>query len=147
MASARLPNPPEVEVQQLVTDTATVLKWRWFHPFDSRRSAGGWPDLSLARDRVIFAELKKDGERPRPDQVMWLNDLASAGAEVYLWRLGDFEEIKKVLSHRWTFFPAIGLDRGLGHLDLRYGDPVKRYLVDFWTPASLWIPGYGRSDA
>lgn len=144
---SRPPAPLEAAVQQTITDTATLLRWRWYHPFDSRRSAGGYPDLTLVRDRVVFAELKRAGKQPEPDQVEWLDALAGGGAEVYLWRLSDYEEIKRILSRDWKFFPSIGSARGLGQLDLKYGDAARSYLTDFWTPASLWIPGHGRSDA
>lgn len=133
MASA--PNPLEEAAQELVTDTATLMKWRWYHPFDSRRSAGGYPDLTLVRDRVIFAELKRKGEKPRADQVEWLDALAKGGAEVYLWQLSDYEEIKRVLSRSLTF----GVTSA--------GSPHLLDADRLWIPGSLWIPGHGRSDA
>jgi hypothetical protein len=91
-----------------------------YHTFDSRRSAGGYPDLTLVRERVIFAEVKRPGERPRADQVAWLGGLARTGAEVYLWTLDDLDEIGLILACRGG--------------------------VDF-VPGSAWIPGRGRSDA
>lgn len=96
--SATRPVATEKQFQALVLDIARALQWRAYHTFDSRRSAGGWPDLVLVRERVIFAELKREGESPRPDQVEWLNALASAGAEVYVWTLADFDEIASILS-------------------------------------------------
>ena len=48
--------------------------------------------------RLIFAELKSDAGRLRPDQADWLADLAPTGAEVYVWRPADFDRIVEVLS-------------------------------------------------
>lgn len=148
-------SPMEAAVQRTIVDLATTLRWRSYHTYDSRRSAGGYPDLTLARDRVVFAELKRQGEKPRADQVEWLDALAGGGGEVYLWRLGDFEEIKRVLSRDWRHFSTTRrldgkLTRGLGQIDVApsSGEHVVLEVVsDFWTPGSLWIPGHGRSDA
>ncbi len=60
----------------------------------------GFPDLVLVRDRVIFAELKSDRGSVRIDQGIWAQSLTSAGAEMYLWRPKDLEEIAAVLSRR-----------------------------------------------
>lgn len=52
----------------------------------------GFPDLVLARERdkrVLYAELKKVGEYPSPEQRAWLAMLTACGCEVYLWRPGD----------------------------------------------------------
>ena len=47
----------------------------------------GFPDLVLVRhqDRVMFVEVKGDGDRLRHEQTDWLSDLHSTGAEVYVW--------------------------------------------------------------
>lgn len=52
----------------------------------------GWPDLVLVRERdqrVIYAELKKVGEYPRPEQRAWLEMLKACEQDVYVWRPGD----------------------------------------------------------
>ena len=53
----------------------------------------GFPDLVLVRshDRVMFVEVKGDGDRIRPDQAAWVEDLASAGAEVEVWTPHDLD--------------------------------------------------------
>ena len=58
----------------------------------------GWPDLVLVRERVLFVELKGNDGRLHPDQKLWLNNLAEAGAEVYVWRPRDWHEVERVLS-------------------------------------------------
>lgn len=90
----------EKQVQAAIVDIARLLHWRVFHVFDSRKSEAGFPDLVLVRDRVIYAEVKRAGQRPRPSQVEWLNALSSAGAEVYVWTESDYDEVVSILSQR-----------------------------------------------
>ena len=47
----------------------------------------GFPDLVLVRpgDRVIFVEVKGDGDKLRLDQEQWISWLNTAGSEVYVW--------------------------------------------------------------
>ena len=52
----------------------------------------------MARERVIFVEVKRQKENPDPEQERWLRGLAAAGAEVYVWRPGDWPEIEAVLK-------------------------------------------------
>jgi len=61
----------------------------------------GWPDLVLVRDRVVFVEVKGDGDRLRPEQVRWQSTLRLAGQETYVWTPRDWpEEIDPVLARR-----------------------------------------------
>lgn len=80
---------------------ATRLGWLLYHPVVSQMSERGWPDCTLIRDgRVIFAELKRENGRTTPAQDRWLDSLAGAGCEVYLWKPSDFMsgEITRILS-------------------------------------------------
>jgi VRR-NUC domain len=106
--------PPLTESQFLrqVIELATLHGFRCFHQRPGMTRKGKWcsavqgqgvgfPDLVLvhpARGRVIFAELKTYGGQPTQAQVLWLGDLISAGAEMYLWRPNDWDEIVKVLT-------------------------------------------------
>jgi len=76
--------------------------WWAFHPYSAKRSAPGFPDLTLVRDRVIFAELKRDrGGRLSPAQIGVHELLRAAGAEVYVWWLPrDLPEVARVLARR-----------------------------------------------
>jgi hypothetical protein len=130
--------PLERKAQATILEVATRLQWRFVHFHDSRRqvvdrggearvigdaAAKGWPDLTLVRDRVVYAEVKRQGEKPRPDQVVWLDALAAAGAEVYVWTLDDLEEINAILGSRSRF-------------------DCRRV-----PPRSAWVAGRGRRDA
>lgn len=127
---------------------ATQLGWHTHWTFNSRGSAHGFPDRTLARDRVIFVELKReltglkseDAKRqPSDEQRGWLDRLAAAGGECYLWRPSDLNEIALILAHRWLL-EGDGDDRVLGAIGEVRGRP------DTWQPRSLWIPGLGRAD-
>ena len=43
--------------------------------------------------RVVFAELKRETGKLTPAQTEWLDDLAAAGVETYLWRPSMIDEI------------------------------------------------------
>lgn len=83
-----------------VIELATRLKWLVYHPYDSRRSTPGFPDLTLARNgRLLFIELKTARGKVSPDQQFWLDTLAKCdGVEMAeVWRPNQFEEIVEVL--------------------------------------------------
>lgn len=100
--------PLERDVQESIIHLAHAFGWRVAHFRPARTDQGwrtavaadgaGFPDLVLVRDRVIFAEVKRGGQHPRPHQVEWLNGLSSAGAEVYVWTLSDWDEIVEILK-------------------------------------------------
>jgi len=97
----------ESELQENVVKMAHLLRWRVAHFRPAQNAAGRWstpvsadgagfPDLVLARDRiVIFAELKADGGRLSDAQRDWLSALPDS----YLWRPSDWKsgEIERTL--------------------------------------------------
>lgn len=104
--------PPISEAvwQQQVIDLAHACGFKVNHV---RRSIGkgrkwttatsvvGWPDLTLYRPgRLIFAELKSENGVVADEQKRVLADLAAAGAETYVWRPSDLDDIAALLSRR-----------------------------------------------
>jgi hypothetical protein len=84
---------------------APMLGWRLcYHTLRSKGSQSGFPDRVLVRERVIFVELKREKGKPTDSQIEWLDALAAAGAEVYLWRPSDLDEIGLILR-RWPSKP------------------------------------------
>jgi hypothetical protein len=89
---------------------APMLGWRLcYHTLRSKGSQSGFPDRVLVRERIIFVELKREltgkasvdrDRQPTEHQREWLDGLASAGAEVYLWRPSDLDGIGYLLSQR-----------------------------------------------
>jgi len=49
---------------------------------------------------VIFAELKTQLGRVTDQQLDWITTLKAAGAEAYIWRPSDWNEIKQILTER-----------------------------------------------
>lgn len=158
MGELRRLQPREASVQTSVIDLAHLRRWRVAHFRPARTGSGEWrtpvaadgkgyPDLTLTRDRVVFAEMKKQREKPRADQVEWLDALAQAGGEVYVWTLDDLVEIDQILRRRWRFVPVGVIDSSLR--DTRLDGP--RLIDDdgrvSMRPRSAWIPGHGRRDA
>lgn len=125
---------------------APLLGWKSYHTLTSKGSAWGFPDRTLWKGRMIFAELKReltgrkseDAKRiPTPRQIEVLDDFVRAGCEVYLWRPSDLDEIAKILGKPWQFNPSV------------LTVPPRLFTTDagFWVPNSTWVPGVGRADA
>jgi len=126
-AAASVAELSEKDWQRQVVELARLVGWQHvYHTHDSRRSAHGFPDLALVRERLILVELKRETTRPTDAQTDWLTALAAAGAEVYLWRPSDLDEIGQILA---------------GRVPLRW-----RWSDAAWTPRSLWTPDGHRHD-
>ena len=98
----------EADFLKSVVDLAHVYKWKMVHFRSALRKDGtyqtpvqgdgsGFPDLVLVRECIIFAELKSEQGKLSGNQVIWLNDLRTAGQIVYLWRPSDWEQIVDIL--------------------------------------------------
>jgi hypothetical protein len=90
----------EREWQEQVLELAKLYRWIHFHAHDSRRSPAGFPDLVLWRERVIYAELKTNTGSLTGDQERVIHQLIDAGAEVYVWRPRDLDDVHRVLTTR-----------------------------------------------
>lgn len=98
----------EQELLNLIRRAAADLRWLTYHTFRSRKSEPGFPDLTLARDTVIYSELKGDSGHPLSvKQAEWLLTLHRAGQEVYLWRPADLSFIYQRLARRGRFHPDL----------------------------------------
>lgn len=119
---------------------AKTLGWTSYHTLRSKGSRSGFPDRTLFRDRVIFAELKTIKNKPTDEQVMWLDGLSRAGGEVYLWRPDDGDDVARVLGRRWRLDHI--LDAASGRML-----PTLIHDGDRWTPGSIWVAGVGRAES
>jgi hypothetical protein len=95
----------EKDLTTLIVDLAKQLGWKRYHTYRSEKSPAGFPDEVFVRERVIFAELKRQKGKTTPLQDEWLDALRKAGSEVYLWRPSDLPEIAKILARRITRQP------------------------------------------
>ena len=84
--------------QQHILRYARNKGWLCYHPYDSRRSVPGYPDLVLVRDRVLFREVKTDKGRLTEHQEAWGNALIEAGADYDVWRPSMIKSIYKELA-------------------------------------------------
>jgi hypothetical protein len=88
----------EKEFQAAVVKLAVSLGWKVYHTYNSRRSKSGYPDLTLWRERVIFAELKTMSGQLTASQSTTIEELQAAHAEVHLWRPSMWVEIVRTLT-------------------------------------------------
>jgi VRR-NUC domain len=66
----------------------TVKGWRTPVAADGK----GWPDLVIAGPGgMLYREVKGEEDALTPEQEMWLAALRVAGADVAVWRPGDWE--------------------------------------------------------
>jgi len=96
-----VPKLTEKQFMGQIKELATILGWLWYHPFDSRKSTPGFPDLVLARaPRVIFAELKVEAGFLTPAQKLWQRELVECRrrVEYYLWMPRDWPQIEQALA-------------------------------------------------
>lgn len=90
----------EKEWQTLVVSLCRTLGYMTYHTHDSRRSNPGFPDLVIVgHGHVIFAELKTDKGRVRPKQMEWITELQHNGAEAYIWRPHNYDNIRGYLKN------------------------------------------------
>ena len=113
---ARVQGLPGVEMThaQLQNQVRLVCKrlgnWRVYHTYNSKRSDPGFPDFVLVRrqaslaypGRLVFSELKTEGDKPTIPQEDWLDDLAHSvpGVETYLWYPKDLANIVEILRRK-----------------------------------------------
>jgi hypothetical protein len=104
LTKPRRPALSEAAFRKQVTDLATLCGWLVYYVPDSRRvTSAGYPDLTLVKykggnKRVIFAELKTDAGRVRPEQAVWVSALNAAGQTAVIWRPKLWDAIKRELE-------------------------------------------------
>lgn len=80
----------EEQFQRTVIAMCKLFGVAWYHPYFSRRSAAGWPDLALCGDRgFLLRELKTEKGRLTRDQQTWGARLRNAGVSWDVWRPVD----------------------------------------------------------
>lgn len=95
--------PPGVSEKAFMGAVVRLAKqhgWLCYHPHDSRKSAPGYPDVTLARlpgpgrpGEVIWAELKVDAPLTI-EQEVWLATLSHVQhTETHLWTPADMSTI------------------------------------------------------
>ena len=96
--SDKPPTITEAQFTRQVVQLARTFQYAVYHTFMSKWSEKGFPDLCLAKaGRLIFAELKSEIGKVSQKQEEWLDVLKAAGAETYIWRPNQFEEVATIL--------------------------------------------------
>lgn len=94
----------EKQWQGWVIRVAKQFGWFYYHPYDSRKSVPGYPDLTLLRERTIFVELKTEHGTLSKEQEKWRDRIqACSGVEYYLWRPRHWRKVVETLQHRQTW--------------------------------------------
>ena len=116
----------EADWQKSVIDIARTFGWRVAHFRPAVTSKGwrtavaadgkGYPDLSLARDRVVFIECKREKGGLADEQRRWVVALLNAYAEVYVVRPRDLQRLGAVLAARSSSGSAEDLSTEAGRL-------------------------------
>ena len=85
-----------------IVELARNTGWLVYHPYDSRRSEPGFPDLVMTKPkRLVIAEIKTEKGKTSPAQDKWLETLKTVearGVKVKLWRPSDWPEIERTLG-------------------------------------------------
>jgi hypothetical protein len=82
----------EAQFQNTVVAMCKLFGVAWYHPYFSRRSAAGWPDLALCGDNgFLLRELKTENGRLTRDQQAWGERLRKAGISWDVWRPADLQ--------------------------------------------------------
>lgn len=76
--------------------------WLYYHTYDSRKCAEGFPDLVLVhpvRNLLIFAELKVKKNKATLEQIKWLValEVPSKHVQTHLWYPCDWDNIERIL--------------------------------------------------
>jgi hypothetical protein len=99
----------EQEFTDQVLQLAGLYRWRTFHVRPGRTANGwrtpvqgdgkGFPDLLLLRGgRIVVAELKVGTRQTTVEQDDWLAAWEATGAEVFVWRPCNWNQIVEVLK-------------------------------------------------
>lgn len=88
----------EAAWQSRVTDYCDLLGLWWHHTPDSRRSNAGLPDLLIVgTGGFMFAELKSEKGKVRPEQHRVIERLIAAGGDARVWRPSDWPSVEHTL--------------------------------------------------
>jgi hypothetical protein len=89
----------EAQLQRKILDLCAYLHLRVFHSTDSRRdTSAGFPDLVIVGPGgIVYAELKSQRGRVKPEQFAWLEAL-SQHALALVWRPSDWTFIEATLK-------------------------------------------------
>ncbi len=96
------------DFERVVADALRRFNWRYVHQRPAQTARGwrtaltgdkGFPDFVAARgDRLLFIEVKGNTTHLDAEQRAWHLALLATGAECFVWRPRDFDEVMRVLA-------------------------------------------------
>ena len=92
----------ECQVDQLFALFGYDLVYKTWNSIHSPKGFLDRVALRLKDNRLIWCELKKEGDKPTPEQWYWLEALKAIGQEAYLWYPHQLQEIANILQERKT---------------------------------------------
>lgn len=96
--TTKKPHMREDQWQERITDLCDWHRLLWYHVTDSRKDKAGFPDLVIVGAKgTIFAELKSTTGKVSEKQREWHEKLRLSGAEAYIWRPEDWDQVQSVL--------------------------------------------------
>jgi YD repeat-containing protein len=100
----------EKQYQAQVIELASLLGYKHYFTYRSKRSPAGWPDLALCRDRLVLVELKRTAGVVSSKQKDWIRWLLEAHVETYVCRPADLDDLAAVLQARGRVFSGLAWD-------------------------------------
>ncbi len=99
-ATALRAEPTERQFAAMVEKYLNLRGWAYYHTWNSRHSAPGFPDYVCVRGRwaPVYVELKTNRGKLSVAQSEWIERLKQAGQEVYVWRPRDWDQLCEVLK-------------------------------------------------
>jgi len=91
----------ESQFERQVKQLAALFGYAYYHTWRSIHSPDGYPDCCLAKPgRLVFIELKSEKGKVSDKQQEWLDTLEAAGAEAYVFRPSQFDELVEILRNK-----------------------------------------------
>jgi len=94
----------ERQLQDAIIDCARRLGYLVYHPWTSVHSEAGFPDLCMVHAgqlRILFVELKKQGEDPSEAQWEWITDIDLVADQAVIVDLENDRLRRPVGSYVW----------------------------------------------
>lgn len=89
----------ERQLQDGIVAAARRLGYLVYHPFDSRRSEPGYPDLTIVgHGKILFIECKSITGRPSAAQWKWIRTIRETGQEVFIVIPADYDDVLAALQ-------------------------------------------------
>lgn len=102
-------NESEADFESWLRDAAELTGWMVYHTLRSKGSHAGFPDYVLAKPgRLVFLELKREGQFETPEQREWLDTLCPEGQD---YSTTDVSALVVRPQHRDLIEQLLGLRR------------------------------------